>query len=226
MNTMNTALGLLLISTSAFAGTLPTATITASAKSIVLGQKVTLSWSTSGATSVEVIQYSEDAGQILSTAHSGSMSITPNASYYYTVYATNSAGGTWSNKANVNFTSGTSTVLGLAIVSSPLTGEFAPSPYTVTVTKGYSGTELSNPVAIAVGEVPIAASCPFGTSASGNFMVWDIDKSNEIIAYVNFTGSVNETVELPSSGHLYGVQIQCDNSRGVEYDAGWMILTR
>ncbi len=83
-------------------GDVPTATLTASPTSITAGQTVTLTWSTTNATSAEI-----DNGVGSVTVPSGSTAVTPTQTTTYTITATGSNGQQATAQASVTVNAAT-----------------------------------------------------------------------------------------------------------------------
>jgi len=147
---------------------------TANPTSIASGASSTLSWATSGATSVAITP-----GTFTSTAASGSTSVSPTTTTTYTLTATNGAGST------------TATVT-VTVVGKPVINSFLASPATIasgsSSTLSWSTTGATS-VAITPGTFTSAA-------ASGSTGVSPTTTTTYTLTATNIAGSTTATVTV------------------------------
>ena len=156
---------------------------TASPTSITSGSSSTLSWITSGATSLAITP-----GTFTSTAASGSTSVNPTATTTYTLTATNAAGSVTS----------TATVTVNAQPSKPTISSFTASP--TSITSGSSST-LSW-VTSGATSIAITPGTFTSTTASGSTSVSPTATTTYTLTATNAAGSVTATatVTLTAAG--------------------------
>jgi len=160
------------------AGSLPViSSFTASPTSITSGSSSTLSWVTTGATSIAITP-----GTFTSTAASGSTSVSPTTTTTYTLTATNATGSV----------TATATVTVNATVRLPVISSFTASPGTIT--SGSSST-LSW---VTTGATSIAITPGTFTSAaaSGTTAVDPTATTTYTLTATNTAGSVTATLKL------------------------------
>ena len=154
---------------------------TAAPTTINSGVSSTLSWATTGATSIAITP-----GTFTSTSASASMSVSPTATTTYTLTATNAAGSTTS----------TLTVTVNAAASGPTISSFTASP--TSISSGSSST-LNWATTGATG-IAITPGTFTSTSASGSTTVSPTATTNYTLTATNASGSATSTASVTVTG--------------------------
>ncbi len=150
---------------------------TASPGTITQGSSSTLTWATTGATSVAI-----SPGTFTSTAAGGSTSVSPTTTTTYTLTATNTAGSV----------TATVTVTVNAAVSKPVITSFTASPGTIT--QGSSSTLTW--ATTGATSIAITPGTFTSTAASGSTSVSPTTTTTYTLTATNTAGSVTATVTI------------------------------
>ena len=164
-------------------GTAPTiASFSAAPASITAGGGSTLSWTTTGATSVAITP-----GTFTSAAASGSTSVSPAATTTYTLTATNAAGSTTATA-----------VVTVNAASKPTISSFTASPTSITA----SGSSTLSWVTSGAANVAITPGTFTSTAASGSTSVSPAATTTYTLTATNAAGSATSTatVTVKASG--------------------------
>ena len=148
----------------------------ASPEAITAGTSTTLSWVTSGATSISV-----SPGPFSSTSASGSMNLSPTATTTYTITATNSTG----------TTTATATVT-VTQPSLPAISSFTASPTGITL----GGTSTLNWTTSGAASLTISPGNITPSSASGSTGVSPEETTTYVLTATNAAGSVTASAQV------------------------------